>query len=372
MPTQQEIEYWKRRRQRFTKERFVVANTIALITHGITQGFDLIKVRSFMLQEGKTFNGIGLHRGYNLMKLKREIVKQGGPKVGIWYTNYEGFLARTLAYTTSRTWAYLYFYDRLNHDPRRHARPDRTAMAGVAGGLVAGVLSNPFEIVFTRMQVDDMYKKGYRRGYTSFYDGLVQTAAEGALFRGAIANGLRIAGLISCATSFHDWFKENAYYFLGPHFINRFVATLVASIIATAASMPFDTIRTRLYTQRQLPNGKWPYAGTTDCISKIIKYEANIKNHGNLQAFYAGAYAHLGRFFLITYVSQYLVDFYHFNGKKELLWEPSKYNEHPTKAFYHWEPFTLAYHKGYVNSTKVEGIEETEALTPDGKRLYYA
>jgi solute carrier family 25 oxoglutarate transporter 11 len=371
MPTQQEIEYWRRRKQRFTKERFVVANTVALITHTITQGFDLIKVRSFMLQEGKTFNGIGLHRGYNLMQIKREIIKQGGPKVKIWYTNYEGFLARTLAYTTSRTWAYLYFYDRLNHDPRRHARPDRTAMAGVAGGLIAGIVSNPIEVVYTRMQVDDMYKPGYKRGYTSFYDGLLKTSQEGALFKGALANGLRIAALISGATGIHDWCKENLYYFLGPHFLNRFLATLVASIVATAVAMPFDTVRTRLYTQRALPNGKMPYRNMFDVISKIVKYEANPKNHGNLQAFYAGSFAHLGRFFLITYVSQYLIDFYHFNLKKEELWEPAKYAAQPMRAFSNWEPFTLAFHKGYVNSVTYEGMDETRGLTPDRKPMRY-
>ncbi len=114
------------------------------------------------------------------------------------------------------------------------------------------------------MQVDDLYPKGYKRGYTSFYDGLMKTAQEGALFRGALANGLSIAGLISGAYALHDWTKENFYYFLGPIMLNRVLATLIASGVATALSMPFDTLRIRLYTQRQLPNGKWPYAGLTD------------------------------------------------------------------------------------------------------------
>ena len=101
---------------------------------------------------------------------------------------------------------------------------------------------------------------------------------------------------------------------------------MVASIVATGIAMPFDTIRTRLYTQRQLPNGQWPYANALDCFTKITKYEANIKNHGNLQAFYAGAYAHTARFFAITYVSQYLIDYFTFNIKKEELWTPGVYN----------------------------------------------
>ena len=35
MPTQMEIEYWRNRTQRMNKERFVAANVMALITHGI-------------------------------------------------------------------------------------------------------------------------------------------------------------------------------------------------------------------------------------------------------------------------------------------------------------------------------------------------
>lgn len=370
MPTQQEIEYWKRRRQQFTKERFFVANTIALITHTVTQQFDLIKVRSIMLQEGKTYNGMGYTRGYNGFQLYREIVSQGGGYKK-WFTSYEGFLTRTLTYTTSRVWAYLYFYDRLNKDPRRHARPDRTAMAGVAGGVIAGIVSNPVEIVFTRMQVEDMYPGSYRRGYTSFYDGFLKTAQEGALFRGAVANGLRISAMISCATGLHDWCKENAYYFLGPHFLNRLFGTLVASIVCTLAVMPFDTIRTRLYTMRALPNGKMPYANMIDCISKIIKYEANIKNHGNLTAFYAGSFAFLTRFLAITLVSQYLIDYYHFQMKKEELFIPYAYNHHGGKSYSQWEPMTLGLHKGQINRQSVKGYDETAAFTPNHKPMNY-
>jgi hypothetical protein len=64
---------------------------------------------------------------------------------------------RTVTYTTARVWAFTYFYDKINKDPRRLARPDYLVTAGVAGGMVAGIVSNPVEIVFTRMQADELY-----------------------------------------------------------------------------------------------------------------------------------------------------------------------------------------------------------------------
>lgn len=188
MPSQQEVEYWRNKFQRMNKERFYVANALALLTHTLTQPFDLLKVRAQMLQEGKTYNGMGIQRGYNAYQLFGEINKAGA-SYKTWYTSWEGFFARTFTYTTARVSCYLYFFDWLNQDPRRYARPDRQVMAGIAGGLVAGILTNPIEVVYTRMQVDDIYPKRYQRGYTSFYDGLLKTAEEGALFRGSLANG---------------------------------------------------------------------------------------------------------------------------------------------------------------------------------------
>lgn len=54
-----EVEYWRNRYQRMNKERFLAANAMAFLTHGLTQPLDLIKTRAMMLQEGKLFTGIG-------------------------------------------------------------------------------------------------------------------------------------------------------------------------------------------------------------------------------------------------------------------------------------------------------------------------
>lgn len=171
------------------------------------------------------------------------------------YFSIDAFLARTVAYTTARIWGFTYFYDKINKDPRRLARPDYYVAAGVAGGLVAGIITNPIDIVFNRMQVDDLYPEGARRNYKHLLDGLYKVGEEGALMRGAIPNGLKLAAICSSMTSIFDWCKENSYFYFGPHWINRFWATAIAVSIGTAVSLPFDMIRTRLHTMRPLPNG---------------------------------------------------------------------------------------------------------------------
>lgn len=140
----------------------------------------------------------------------------------------------------------------------------------VPAGVVAGILTNPIELVFTRLQAEEFYK----RGYNSFWDGLLKANEERVLFRGAVSNSLRIALLLGSMTGLHDWMKEHAYYFLGPSHLNRLFATILATSVGVLASYPFETIRTRLYLMKALPNGAMPYNNALDCFSKIIRYES--------------------------------------------------------------------------------------------------
>lgn len=68
-----EIEFWRNRYQRMNAERFMAANSIALLTHALVQPLDLVKVRSQMLQEGKLFTGIGFQRGWHPANIFDEI-----------------------------------------------------------------------------------------------------------------------------------------------------------------------------------------------------------------------------------------------------------------------------------------------------------
>lgn len=253
------------------------------------------------MQEGKLFNGVGLQRGYHPFLVFDEIYRAGGGMRKM-FTGIDGFVAKTVAYTTARVWGFLYFYDWINPDPRRTARMDWMAMAGMAGGLVAGVACNPIDLVFTRMQVDELYPEGYRRNYKNIIDGVLKAADEGVLMRGALANGLRIGVLASTMTGCYDWCKENSYFFLGPSYINRLWSTAVACVVGVTASMPFDAVRTRMHNMRPLPNGRLPYTSSVDCFQKIIKYEAQNAYKSNFGgAFYAGAQAYGARLFLLCY-----------------------------------------------------------------------
>jgi hypothetical protein len=343
------------------KERFFVANGLALVSHSLVQGLDLIKVRQQVLQEGKTFHGLGFQRGDNPMKIFNEISMQGGG-MKKFYTSYEGFAARTILYTTARTSCFLYFYDWIQKDPRRYAKPEKLLYAAIPAGLVAGVISNPIELTFTRMQVDEFYKRNYK----SFYDGLLKVTSEGALFRGAICNGLRISMLMGTMTGLNDWMKENAYYTLGPSNINRMLGTVFAAAVGTIASMPFDALRIRLYTMKALPNGVMPYKHGLDAFSKILSYESNTKHSGSLNSFYAGFTTQFARLAVIFLFCQYTLDYYQLGHYVPEIWASARYSYPTGIDFDIHEPYTMTYHKGLISFT-TEGPKETRVYHPDAK-----
>jgi hypothetical protein len=153
------------------------------------------------------------------------------------------------------------------------------------------------------MQVDEMYPERARRNYGSFLEGFTKVAEEGALFRGSIAYGLKLAGLVSVGSGAYDYMKENMFFFFGPVSFNRFIGTAAGVGAAMAVSMPFDAIATRMHTMRPLPNGELPYKNSLDCFTKMFKYECSFDHFSNFGAFYSGGQAYFARLYGIAIIS---------------------------------------------------------------------
>jgi len=185
------------------------------------------------------------------------------------------------------------------------------------------------------------------------------------LFRGAMANGLKLGAICASMTNIFDWCKENSYFFFGPHWINRLWATAVAVSLGTAVSMPFDMIRTRLHTMRPLPTGQMPYEGFIDCLNKIVKYECNTKYSSNFGSFYAGGEAYWIRLFLICYVSQFLLDYYHANHFDQEFWQPARFQYHTGIDYDIHDPYTDAFNKKLVAT--YAGLGGLAGAHPSGK-----
>lgn len=211
-----------------------------------------------------------------------------------------------------------------------------------------------------------MYPEGYRRNYKSFVDGLMKATDEGVLMRGALANGLRIGAICSSMTGIYDWCKENSYFFIGPSWMTRFWCTGVAAAVGTAASLPFDAVRTRMHTMRPLPNGEMPYLSSWDCIKKIGFYESQSRYFSNPGgSFFVGAQAYGTRLFFICYLSQFLLDYYHAGSNVSEFWQPARFNYQSGLDYDIHEPFTDGFNK--FMTTKWSTAIPAASMHPDGK-----
>jgi hypothetical protein len=170
-----------------------------------------------------------------------------------------------------------------------------------------------------------MYPERARRNYSSFLDGFIKVAEEGALFRGSFAVGMKLAGMVTVGAGCYDWVKENLYYFFGPITLIRAVGTGAGVTAAMILSMPFDAVATRMHTMRPLPTGELPYKSSLDCMFKIMKYESKFDNFSNMGSFYSGGQAYWLRLYIVAILSQYILDYYHHTGKVSEFWQPARY-----------------------------------------------
>jgi hypothetical protein len=301
-----------------------------------------------------------------MMQVLNETYAAGGG-IKKFYSSWDAFAIRTLTYTTARIWGFLTFYDWINPDARRVARLDFYAYAALAGGAMGGLLANPFQIVFARMQVDEMYPERARRNYRGFLDGITKVAEEGALFRGSLAYSLKLAGLVAGGGAY-DYVKENMFYFFGPISMNRIVGTAAGVATAMALSMPFDAVATRMHTQRPLPNGELPYKNTLDCIAKMWKYECSFDHFSNLGAFFSGGQAYFVRLYLIAVLSQYFLDYYHNSSKVSEFWQPARYQYQSGIDYDIHNPYTDGFNQELVHAWRAQaGIQAFHPMGAAGQ-----
>ena len=140
---------------------------------------------------------------------------------------------------------------------------------------MAGVITNPVDIVYNRQVADSLYPSHLARNYSSFIDGLTKVHLEGSLFRGAVASGLSCGMLLGSMSNFYDFNKEYWYWFFGATEWLRPIILLPTALLGMGLSLPFDNIKVRFHTMTPLPNGEMPYKGVFDCFSsvRIIKLQ---------------------------------------------------------------------------------------------------
>jgi hypothetical protein len=316
MPTQQEVQFYRDKYQRFSFHKLQWSLAISLFTGVLTAPAELVKTRSQLLQEGRVVHGWNQYRGVPSIRLIYEVVDSGAGVRGLW-KGLDTVIVKSLATGFSRTYLWCLIYNYTNPDPRRiffillkGARYwPAVSLSNFMTGFAVGVAVNPFEIVYTRQVTDSILPAQTRRNYTSFLNGLLRVNSEGALFRGAVANGISVGLLLGSLSSFYDYLKEYYYYFFGPTHWLRPMILVPTSLLACLVSLPFDNIKTRFHVMQALPDGRMPYNNVFDAFSKIMVFEGNRSKYSNYFAYHTGFASYLAKIYFSLLSGVYMSDY---------------------------------------------------------------
>ena len=152
----------------------------------------------------------------------------------------------------------------------------RFVTASVSGG-VAALVSCPIEVCLVRMSNDNSLPLAERRGYNGVMDAIARiTREEGvaAFWRGSqpFVTRAMLVGGTQVAT--YDQFKQ-FYKGMGisGSLSNTFCSAMSAGLIYSIITAPFETAKNKMASQKPGPDGKLPFTGTVQTISKLASAE---------------------------------------------------------------------------------------------------
>jgi len=125
---------------------------------------------------------------------------------------------------------------------------EKAVIAGIAGATGA-IVSNPFELINTRIIADGAIYKPHRRNYESFSDAYQKISKGGnrALYKGGLANVIRTVALNVSLTGPYDYLKEKMYITFGDaDLFNHHISLIWATFWGTLAVLPFENVRVRM------------------------------------------------------------------------------------------------------------------------------
>lgn len=247
----------------------IIAAVSSLTATAMIQPFDTLKSRMQVSNEAARPTGFVL--------TSKEMMASGG--VGAFYSGLSSALLRQAFYGTIRVGLYRYLFQQEADRNNGSVAYLKKVMFSVCSGAVGSFFGSPFDIVLVRMQVDGSLPKQFQRNYTGVVDGLVRILREEgplAYWKGYSINWVRSATLSSVMLSTNDEVKERVNSFRGikkSDVLSNMIAAGISGIACSFCSLPLDNIKMKFQKMTPGPDGKMPYTGIPNIITKTLKNE---------------------------------------------------------------------------------------------------
>jgi len=193
------------------------------------------------------------------------------------YSGMSASLLRQAIYGTARIGLHRTFSNLLLE--RNEGKPLSFAMkalSGMGSGSLAVCVGTPMDVALVRMQADAMKPSAERRGYTNVFNALFRIASEEGpikLYSGLAPNILRgmsmNVGMLACFDQAKEFFAEHVFHDKDhnlPSIETQMAASCVAGFTASAFSLPFDLLKSRMQDGK---GGK----GIIDSFTHVLKRE---------------------------------------------------------------------------------------------------
>ena len=245
------------------------------------QPIDMVKVRIQLLSEQ------GL-KNLNPITVGRDIVQKDG--VLNLYKGLDSAIVRQLFYGTTRLGLFYSFLDyfKTKNNGKDVTIVQKSISSFFAGGFAA-VVANPADLILVRMQADGTLPVEHRRNYNNVFDGFAKIIRdEGVvnLWRGVFPAVQRACIMNLALLAPFEEFKQRLHDVIVHTQTRTIVSSLLASCIGSFASLPMDNAKTKLQKMKADANGKYPYKGLMDCMSKTVVNEGFSKLWVGLPTYY--------------------------------------------------------------------------------------
>jgi hypothetical protein len=117
MPTQTEIEFFRKKFQGFSQHKLEWGLLISLTSGLALAPFDLLKSRAQLMQEGRVNHGFSAYRGVPMFRMALEIVDSGRGLRGLW-TGLNTIVFKNLYFGAIRGYIWCLIYNKFNSDAR--------------------------------------------------------------------------------------------------------------------------------------------------------------------------------------------------------------------------------------------------------------
>jgi solute carrier family 25 oxoglutarate transporter 11 len=230
------------------------------------QPIDIVKVRLQVRGESGSKN-------LSPFDVARELRAEGGIKG--FYKGIDSALFRQLTYTGARFGIYLSVTQWMQSKLEKGQNlsfAQRCFASLMAGGLGA-IVGTPADLVLIRMQTDKTLPKELQRNYKNVFQAfgtIIREESVGSLFKGVGPTMIRAMALNLGMLAPYDQAKDFFAKFLGNGQSTNLAASAVAGFLASAMSLPFDNVKTKVQRMQILPNGKYPYTGMIDCAKQTM------------------------------------------------------------------------------------------------------